>query len=262
MIIISCHLSVIIYMKLSQIINYPLGLLGWKIIRKSRLELVNLEDIFRDKDFIQVYNKVKDQTMVRIERCYTLYRSVKYILKNNIEGDLVECGVWKGGSSMLMAHALLQSGASNRKIYMYDTYEGMSKPGQADGENAMDQWEKGKTDGTHNTMCYSPFETVRSNILSTGYPAENIVMVKGRVEETIPGTKPSAIALLRLDTDWYESTKHELEQLYPLLAKHAPLIVDDYGAWQGAKKAVDEYFNSVPNTFIGRIDYTGRVIIK
>lgn len=249
-------------MRFSQIINYPLGLLGLKIIRKSRLELVNLEDIFRDKGFIEVYNKVKDQTMVRIERCYALYGSIRYILKNNIAGDLVECGVWKGGSSMLMAHTLLQAGVTNRKIYMYDTYEGMSMPGEVDGAEAMNEWEKGRTNDSHNSMCYSPFETVRSNIMSTGYPAENIVMVKGKVEDTIPGTVPSTISLLRLDTDWYDSTKHELDHLYPLLTKHGALLIDDYGAWHGAKKAVDEYFNAVPNTFIGRIDYTGRIIVK
>lgn len=87
-------------------------------------------------------------------------------------------------------------------------------------------------------------------------------MVKGKVEDTLPGTLPSKISLLRLDTDWYESTKHELQHLYPLLVKNGVLIVDDYGAWQGARKAVDEYFKDIPNVFLGRIDYTGRIVIK
>ena len=249
-------------MKLSQLINYLLGLLGLKIIRESRLELVNLSDIEQDNFFLEINKKVKDYTLVPVERCYSLYQTVNYIIKNNIEGDLVECGVWKGGSSMLMAYTLLEAGISNRKIYLYDTFEGMTKPGEMDGQEEKDQWDRGKVTDTLNNMCYSPIEEVKANMNKTGYPVENIVLVKGKVEETVPGTIPSKISLLRLDTDWYESTKHELIHLYPLLEKHGVLIVDDYGAWQGARKATDEYFTSIPNTFLGRIDYTGRIVIK
>lgn len=249
-------------MKISQIINYPLGLLGLKIIRKSRLELVNLSDIAQDKKFLELYKKVKDYTLVPIERCYSLYQTVNYIIKNSIEGDLVECGVWKGGSSMLMAFTLLEAGISNRKIYLYDTFDGMTKPGEMDGQDEKDQWEREKVTDTLNNMCYSPIEEVKANMNKTGYPAANIILVKGKVEETLPGKMPFKISLLRLDTDWYESTKHELIHLYPLLEKYGILIVDDYGAWQGARKATDEYFSSIPNTFLGRIDYTGRIVIK
>jgi len=239
-----------------------LGLLGLKIIRKSRLELVNLSDIEQDKKFMELYKKVKDYTLVPVERCFTLYQTVKYILKNNIEGDLVECGVWKGGSSMLMAYILKDAGETKRKIYLYDTFEGMTKPGEMDGQEEKEQWEQGRVTDTLNNMCYSPIEEVKANMERTGYPAEKIIMVKGKVEDTLPGTLPSKISLLRLDTDWYESTKHELQHLYPLLIKNGVLIVDDYGAWQGARKAVDEYFKDIPNVFLGRIDYTGRIVIK
>jgi len=249
-------------LKLSQLINYPLGLLGLKIIRKSRLELVNLSDIEQDKKFWTIYNKVKDQTLVPVERSYTLYQALKYIIKNNIEGDLVECGVWKGGSSMLMAYTLLEAGVSDRKIYLYDTFEGMNQPRANDRQEEKDQWERSKVSETLNTMCYSPIEEVKANMGKTGYPMENIILVKGKVEETLPGTLPLRISLLRLDTDWYASTKHELIHLYPLLVQHGVLIVDDYGAWQGARKATDEYFSAVPHTFLGRIDYTGRMVIK
>ncbi|MBC7873214.1 MAG: class I SAM-dependent methyltransferase [Ferruginibacter sp.] len=242
--------------------NYPLGLLGLKIIRKSRLELVNISDIDQDKKFLDIYKKIKDHTLVPVERCYTLYQTVKYIIKNNIEGDFAECGVWKGGSCMLIAYVLQQAGISNRKIYMYDTFEGMTKPGEMDGQEEKDQWERGRVTDTLNNMCYSPIEEVKVNINSTGYHPGNIMMVKGRVEDTLPGTMPAKISLLRLDTDWYESTRHEMQHLYPLLVKNGVLIVDDYGAWQGARKAVDEYFSTIPNVFLGRIDYTGRIVIK
>ena len=211
---------------------------------------------------MELYKKVKDYTLVPVERCFTLYQTVKYILKNNIEGDLVECGVWKGGSSMLMAYILKDAGEAKRKIYLYDTFEGMTKPGEMDGLEEKKQWEQGRVTDTLNNMCYSPIEEVKANMERTGYPAEKIIMVKGKAEDTLPGTLPSKISLLRLDTDWYESTKHELQHLYPLLVKNGVLIVDDYGAWQGARKAVDEYFKDIPNVFLGRIDYTGRIVIK
>lgn len=96
---------------------------------------------------------------------------------------------------------------------------------------------------------------------STNYPAEMLVFIKGKVEDTIPKTMPKHIALLRLDTDWYESTKHELLHLYPLLSKSGVLIIDDYGYWAGSKKAVDEYF-SKGEMLLNRIDYTSRIAIK
>ena len=97
---------------------------------------------------------------------------------------------------------------------------------------------------------------------STGYPVGNIRLLKGKVEDTIPGTMPAKIALLRLDTDWYESTKHELTYLFPLLEKSGVLIIDDYGAWQGARKAVDEYLKDNGTVYLNRIDFTGRLLIK
>jgi len=104
---------------------------------------------------------------------------------------------------------------------------------------------------------------VQANLGRTGYPAERIHYVKGKVEETIPATLPSRIALLRLDTDWYESTRHELQHLYPLLSTHGVLIIDDYGHWQGARQAVDEYFAaSAEPVFLHRVDYTARLVVK
>jgi O-methyltransferase len=83
------------------------------------------------------------------------------------------------------------------------------------------------------------------------------------VEDTIPASVPEQIALLRLDTDWYESTKCELEILFPRLVKGGVIIIDDYGCWQGARKAVDEYFNKNNIAILlNRMDDTGRIGIK
>jgi len=255
--------------KFSDIINYPLSLLGLKIVRQSSLEKLrqrfrkaNNSDIENDAEFIELYGKIKDYTMVGIERCYTLYTSVKYILKNNIPGDFVECGVWKGGSSMLVALLLKNENVVDRKIYLYDTFAGMTEPGKNDGVEEKIEWEKNKKDDGNNSWCFASYEEVEANMKSTGYPVGNIRLLKGKVEDTIPGTMPAKIALLRLDTDWYESTKHELTYLFPLLEKSGVLIIDDYGAWQGARKAVDEYLKDNGTVYLNRIDFTGRLLIK
>lgn len=248
-------------MKFSDIINYPLGLLGLKIARKSKLPQVNQLDIEADTEFLSLYETVKPYTMVGIERCYALYQSLGYILRNKIPGDLVECGVWKGGSAMLMALVLKQHNETNRRIWLYDTFEGMVKPGEQDGKDELKEWESLRVSETQNNMCYSPIDEVRQHMARTGFPADQLVWVKGKVEDTIPGKLPGSIALLRLDTDWYASTRHELQHLFPLLASKGVLLIDDYGAWQGARKAVDEYFEG-KQVLLHRIDWTGRLLVK
>jgi O-methyltransferase len=104
-------------------------------------------------------------------------------------------------------------------------------------------------------------EDVRRNLLSTGYPEEKCHFIKGDVLKTIPHEAIDEIAILRLDTDWYESTRHELQHLYPKLTRGGVLIVDDYGHWQGCRKAVDEYFTGRP-PFMFAIDYTARMSIR
>ncbi len=111
--------------------------------------------------------------------------------------------------------------------------------------------------------AYSALDEVKRNLQTIGYPEERISFIKGKVEDTIPKHAPIRIALLRLDTDWYESVYHSLVQLYPLLSPGGILIIDDYGDWAGARKAVDQYFaehNLHP--LLHRIDSTGRICVK
>lgn len=141
----------------------------------------------------------------------------------------------------------------------------MSPPTEEDrsltGETAqelLDSTAKGE-----GVWCEAGLEDVQTNLWSTGYPRERIHFCKGKVEDTIPDTLPENIALLRLDTDWYESTRHELEHLFPNLAAQGVMIIDDYGHWQGSKQAVDEYFaDAQPPIFLHRVDYTARLMIK
>ncbi len=106
-------------------------------------------------------------------------------------------------------------------------------------------------------------EEARANVLSTGYPAGNVALIKGKVEDTIPAAAPAKIALLRLDTDWFESTDHELKHLYPRLSRGGILIVDDYGYWQGARKAVDQYIaENQLQLLLTRVDDSARMCIR
>jgi hypothetical protein len=112
-------------------------------------------------------------------------------------------------------------------------------------------------------FAYSSLEEVKNNLQPSQFPKENIIFIEGDVSKTLQDRNniPEKISLLRLDTDWYQSTKDELEILYPKLSNKGVLIVDDYGHWKGAKKAVDEYFKNMDIT-ISQIDYTGIKIIK
>jgi O-methyltransferase len=209
---------------------------------------------------------VRPFTMTSPERILALRESVKYVVQHGIQGDIVECGVWKGGSMMAVARTLLELGTTDRNLLLFDTFDGMSAPTAQDisleGETAADLLLKSSKESSLVWAC-GALEEVKRNLLSTGYPAERISFIKGKVEETIPEYAPSRIALLRLDTDWYESTHHELVYLYPRLSSGGVLIIDDYGHWAGARKAVDTYLaEHNPPVLLNRIDYTGRICVK
>ena len=201
--------------------------------------------------------------MTSVERMYALHEGLRYVTAAEIPGDVVECGVWRGGSSMLAALTLAELGV-NRRLWMYDTFEGMPAPGVHDvrysGERARESLDPAqRIAGVSNDWAWATIEDVESNMRSTGHP--DLELVVGKVEDTIPARAPDRISLLRLDTDWYESTRHELDHLYPRLSAGGVLIIDDYGHWLGARRAVDEYFQDRP-ILLNRIDYTGRIAVK
>lgn len=232
---------------------------------ESRSTKNNKRAPLADRDFsdreIEIIKDVSQYTMTGSVRIVSLIRALDYLHKNKIEGAIVECGVWKGGSVMAAMKAS-KNNNEEREVYLYDTFEGMSEPTAFDKSMkgiaaseilANDEFQK----------CISKLEEVENNVFSITYPKEKIHFVKGKVEDTIPGIIPEKIALLRLDTDWYESTRHELEHLFPKLVNGGILIIDDYGHWNGCKKAVDEYFDKCDNPYyLNRVDYTCRLIVK
>lgn len=208
---------------------------------------------------LDIYERVKRCTMTTPERVAALCDAVRYVDANAVPGAIVECGVYRGGSAMAAALACRTA----REIWLYDTFEGMSAPSAADARASDGRPAAKLLDGAAKgelIWCYSSDAEVAANMRSTGYADELVHLVKGKVEDTIPGAMPAEIAVLRLDTDWYESTRHELEHLYPRLAPGGVLIIDDYGYWAGARKAVDEYFEG--SLLLGRIDATGRIAVK
>lgn len=214
-----------------------------------------------------ICDSVRPYTLTSPERVNTLIEAVKYIVANRIDGSFVECGVWKGGSAMAMALILKELGDDSRDIYLYDTFSGMSAPADVDislhGDKAHEKFCETKISVNASDWCLAPLEEVKENVFNTGYPREKLHFIQGKVENTIPKNLPERIALLRLDTDWYKSTKHELTHLFPLLKPYGVIILDDYGHWEGARKAVDEYI--LENNLcilLNRIDYTGRIAIK
>lgn len=206
--------------------------------------------------------------MTSAQRIWAVINSTRYIATQGVPGDIVECGVWRGGSMMAAALTLLHEGESDRGLWLYDTFEGMTSPTSVDrewhsGDPASALLEQESRTPGRGVWAMATEEEVRKNVASTGYPSANVRYVRGDVAETLKAYVPDRIALLRLDTDWYESTKVELATLYPKLVVGGVCIIDDYGHWQGARQAVDEYFGQVsPRPLLHTIDYTGRILVK
>ena len=210
---------------------------------------------------------VSEFTMTSLERRFHLVQAVRYVARREIPGAIVECGVWRGGSMMLVAQTL-QLEQSTRQLYLFDTFNGMSAPTDADTDyrgrsaQALLDHERPAMVTSH-VWAVAGIDDVRRNMATTGYPASEYHLVQGLVEQTIPTNAPEQIALLRLDTDWYESTAHELEHLYHRVVPGGVVIIDDYGYWSGARKAVDEFLDrSAAPILLHRIDDTCRAFIK
>jgi hypothetical protein len=184
--------------------------------------------------------------------------AVRYILDNNIEGDLVECGVDNGNFERIWIGELMKHNAT-RHIHLYDTFGGLTEPSQYDytcknatiykmnNDEVYNTWKKQIINDTTNGWCFTPLEKVQQSLNSTGYPQEYLHYVVGDVMETLKDTSkiPEKIAILRLDTDWYESSKYELEQMYNNVVTGGIIIFDDYYHWDGQRRATDEYFKSI-----------------
>ena len=250
--------------RLEQALGRGFSKIGLQVSRTNTVVLP-LEASAEDRSII---DEVRPFTMTSPERLWSLIEAVRYIVEVKIPGDFAECGVWRGGSVLAMARKLANVGERDRRIWLYDTFEGMTPPSEADVEAStglsaellMAQTQVG--DG-NNVWAYATRGDVEANLRLSGYPTERFTLVEGDISETLQHSVPEQLALLRLDTDWYESTRVGLEVLYPRLVEGGVCILDDYGHWQGARKAVDEYFAAHgTRPLMLPIDYSGRIFIK
>jgi O-methyltransferase len=252
---------------LRRIIDRGLAKRGLRIEPLPRPDALGASHPDLEPAFAEAYAPCAPFTMTSVERMYALWQAVRHVSLTGVEGDIVECGVWRGGSSMLAALTLQQLGDDGRDLHLFDTFEGMPTPGAQDldptGASMLAEWDRHAGRHDDPVFAYGAVEEVRANMATTGLAAERIRLIQGKVEDTIPGAAPDRIAVLRLDTDWYESTRHELEHLWPRLSPGGVLILDDYGHWAGARQAVDEFFlDHGDSPLLHRIDYTGRIGVK
>ncbi|HBN74301.1 MAG TPA: macrocin O-methyltransferase [Planctomycetaceae bacterium] len=241
----------------------------WRDKIKSGRKRSKLHKQMKDIDPIDLSNieRVMPFTMLSPDRLYAFMQATRHICHANIPGAVVECGVWKGGAVMSSLLTMRDMNRTDREYFLYDTFEGMPMPSESDkkydGDKLLTDFQERQIGEDGSSWCRGEFNEVQENVYGTGYDPARIHFIKGKVEETIPHTLPDQIAILRLDTDWYESTRHELEYLYPRLSPGGVLIIDDYGHWEGARQAVDEYFaeHHIP-MLLHRTDYTGRIGVK
>jgi O-methyltransferase len=237
-----------------------------KIAQDKKIEMPI--ELRAEEQEIVHYVKRNGLSMVSDERLFSTAMACRHVIDRNVEGAFVECGVWRGGNAIIAA-AIFELYKSDRKVYLYDTFKGMTEPTSADKYSAtnapvLETYLEHQRE-EHNEWAYVPIEKVRDNFADAGLSDDNLVFIQGDVLRTlqVEGNLPDKIAVLRLDTDWYESTKVELEVLYPRMNVGGVLMIDDYGYFTGSRKATDEYFTTHGRRpFLQYIDGTGRAGVK
>ena len=231
---------------------------------------IYLENNTYDNNLLLIKKKIDNNSILNISRKFSMISNdrilsniscVEYVIENNIDGDIVEIGVWKGGSILSMILTLEKLSSFNRNIHLYDTFSGMTEPSDVDinfKNIPANEFLKLRIDLEN---CKSTLDEVVNNILNnSSYPKDLIKYHVGDIVKT--DFIPEKISILRLDTDWYESTKFELNNFYDKVTSGGIIIVDDYGFWKGSKKAVDEFLIDKPEIKIIPIDNEGIMFYK
>jgi O-methyltransferase len=220
---------------------------------------VDYEDEYRE-----VIRAVRPFTMTSNDKLHALITATNYIHDFKIPGAIVECGVWRGGSMHAVARTLDARGDHSRDLYLFDTFEGMTEPTEKDSRHDGETAEHLLATSSRKAAvwAYASLEDVQQGFAEVPYDAGRIHYVKGPVEQTIPDQAPEQIALLRLDTDWYESTKHELDHLYHRLVSGGVLLIDDYGWWKGSRTATQEFLKETGARLLLVRMASGRIAVK
>jgi hypothetical protein len=199
------------------------------------------EDWRESRDLPPLLEKVRPFTMVREESLAELARQVRVVLTQAVRGALVECGTWRGGASFLMADLLRRADASDRRVWMFDSFEGIQPPQAIDGP-AANAWAADTSGPMYFDNLRAPVEGVRRAAEELGL-ASWTEIVKGWFDQTLPSCREriGPIALLRIDADWHASVACVLDQLYRQVADGGLIMLDDYYTYDGCAIAVHEF---------------------
>lgn len=253
-------------------VKAALALAGFEIRRKRSYDPSEIDPIEFSKADLEVLDYVFENrlTMASRTRLIATISACKHAVQAEIEGDFVECGVWRGGNC-IAAKLTFDNYGSDKKVWLFDTFAGMTAPSELDrtpfSETPANERFRNSQAEDHNEWCFASLDEVRRNFELARIDLSAVRFVAGDVADTLKLKEnvPDAIAVLRLDTDFYDSTRVELQTLYPKLSAGGTLIVDDFGHWHGARLAVEEYFNGIaPRTrpLLHCIDYSARIGVK
>lgn len=252
---------------LRTIIKLILNKFGYSIIsNKDWMKKMENLIVEASDEEIGEFEKINKISLTSLPNKWSLIQSLKHVKNNNLPGDIVETGVFKG-ANLILINNFLKKFHIDKKIFAYDTYSGQSEPTDLDFDIKGTSMKKKFSDYKKKNLApvYCSLDDVKNNIEKYSQnDLDQLIFIKGKVEDTLVEEKnlPSKISLLRLDTDFYESVKISLEILYPRLVSGGVLIIDDYGHFKGAKIAVDNFFKDKKNIWMHRVDYTCRLIIK
>jgi O-methyltransferase len=197
-----------------------------------------------DEVFWDEYERAKPFSMLHVTGFWNLFEAVRTVVENRVPGDVVECGCLFGGCSIFVRRRLDQLGARDRMLHVFDTFEGFP-------DGSFDS--KGGVIGIG--PRYQDFSDIVAANLASQARSDGVTLHQGMVEDTLVDFAVGPLALVRLDTDFYDSTRVELEVLYPALSPGGALIIDDYGIYDGARRATDEYFAAHgPRPLLVRVD--------
>lgn len=257
---------------IKQSIKRAFALTGFELHRRSGYDYTTVAPVEFSKADLDVLRYVTENrlTMGSRERVVATINACKHAVQAGIEGDFVECGVWRGGNS-IAAKLTFENYGSDKKVWLFDTFTGMTPPTEHDTtrfseKSAVERFDEAQA-GEHNEWCFASLEDVQANFKLAGANLAGARFIAGDVTKTLADSEnvPDALCVLRLDTDFYDSTKAELEVLYPRLSVGGSLLIDDFGHWDGARRAVEEYVATLPpksRPLLHYTDYSGRMGVK
>jgi O-methyltransferase len=223
---------------------YYLNLIAYYFRNTS---LTQPKSFIKSFHMMRIVYRVKEYTAVFVPRLVTLYKLSEEVNRLSLPGDFVECGVYNGGSAAIMA-SFCEKTELKRNIWLFDSFEGLPKPTEKDGERAPD----------YEGWCHGDLAKVKKVFQLMGIPQGCIVVVKGWFQDTFPTVEVPRIAILHIDADWYESVKLCLEKFYDCVQPGGYIVLDDYGDWPGCKKATDEFIKArALDVKLIQVDYTG-----